>query len=106
MCARQFRTLKQSICFSVEPSAVLAHCRAAARRWRATQGRTVMVRVDNRFGRRTFIKGAAGAAAVTAATISLPGRATLAQSGEGNIIVSTWDFAQEAMTPIFEAFTA
>ncbi len=64
-----------------------------------------MARTDSRFDRRTLLKGAGGAAAATA-MISLPGRPTVAQSGEGTIIVSTWDFAEEPLQPVFDAFTA
>lgn len=64
-----------------------------------------MTRTSSTFDRRTLLKGAGGAAAA-ATMISLPGRPTAAQSGEGKIIVSTADFARDAMTPLFDAFTA
>lgn len=64
-----------------------------------------MARTDSRIDRRTLLKGAGGAVAATA-MISLPGRPTVAQSGEGKIVVMTWDFAKDPMQPIFDAFTA
>lgn len=64
-----------------------------------------MTRTDSRIDRRTLLKGAGGAVAATA-MISLPGRPTVAQSGEGKVIVSTWDFAEEPLKPVFDAFTA